>query len=819
MTEKLTGLTPEEVKDGLKKYGRNVLPEKPPPSDLEILISQIKNPLVYILVVAGIVTFILREIPDTVIIGIAVFLNTILSFFQERKANKALYALKKLIHPKAKVIREGKEVEIDAEEIVPQELVVLDQGVKVPADGELLEANRLFLDEAILTGESVSVSKDQTDEVFMGTVVSSGRGLMKVLITGEDTQMGKIAVSIQEPSEDTPLQKQLSIFSRQLSFLVLFLVLFVFSVGLFKKLELVEIFETSVALAVSSIPEGILVGLTIVLAIGMQRILKKKGLVRSLISAETLGGVTTICIDKTGTLTEGKMRVVDAVGGEEEIAKQMVLANDHDDPLVIAAFEWAGKVLRKKKVSIGNMIEVYDRLDSVPFSSEKKYFASLHKWKGGNNKLFVNGAPEVLLDWSDLKEKDKKEIRRMIEQLTSQGKRVVGLASKNLGSTKKNIKEQDVRKNLTWVGLLAFSDPVRGGVKEALEKTKKAGIKLTVITGDYSQTAKSVMSQLDIHTCDDCLMLGKELEKVNVGSLSERLKKHPITLFARTTPQQKLIIVEALKKNGEVVAMMGDGVNDAPALNKADIGIVVGEATDVAKESADLVLLDSSFATIVSAIEEGRGIFDNVRKIILYLMSDSFEEIFVVVGAMLLGFPLPVTAAQILWINLVSDGFPDMALTIDHKQKGIMERSPRSPTEGLVANWMKYLILIISLSGGIVALILFSYFYLSTGDIVLARSIAFATLGVNSLVYVFSIRTLTQPFWEDNPFSNGWLNISVVAGFILQILPFMSEGLRSFFKVTYLTISQWLLIFCTSLIMFIIIEVSKITFRDLEKHI
>lgn len=818
MAEKLTGLTLEEVKDQLKKHGRNILPEKPPPSDLAILISQIKNPLVYVLLAAGLVTFLLGEMADTVIIVIAVLTNTLLSFFQERKANKALHALKKLIHPSAKVIREGKEIEIDAEEIVPDDLVILDQGTKVSADGKLIEANRLFLDEAILTGESVPVSKREKDEVFMGTVVSSGKGLMKVSITGESTQMGKIAVSVQEPSEDTPLQKQLSKFSKQLSLLVLFLVIFVFSVGFFKKISLAEIFETSVALAVSSIPEGILVGLTIVLAIGMQRILKKKGLVRSLISAETLGGVTTICIDKTGTLTEGKMRVVDVEGEEGQLAKQMVLANDHDDPLVIAAFEWAGNIFRKKRVSIGNMIEVYDRLDSIPFTSEKKFFVSLHKWEEGKNMLLVNGAPEVLMDFCNLEKKEKRIITEAIEKYTSEGKRVIGLARKRMSLGIKSINEKDVEKGLSWIGLLAFSDPVRSGVKDALEKTKKAGIKLTVITGDYPKTAVSVMNQLGIHTCEDCLMLGSKLEKIKVGSLSSKLKKHPITLFARTTPQQKLKIVDALKKNGEVVAMMGDGVNDAPALNKSDIGIVVGDATDVAKESADLVLLDSSFATIVSAIEEGRGIFDNVRKIILYLMSDSFEEIFVVVGTMLLGFPLPVTAAQILWINLVSDGFPDMALTIDHKQKGIMELSPRSPKEGLVANWMKYLILIVSLTGGIMALILFSYFYLTTSDIVLARSIAFATLGVNSLVYVFSIRTLTKPFWEDNPFSNMWLNISVFAGLFLQVLPFMSERLREFFKVTSLSIGQWILIFCTSLIMFIIIEVSKITFRDLEKH-
>lgn len=810
---KMIGLTSKEAEQRLTKFGPNTLPEKPPPSNLSILITQLKNPLVYILFVAGVVTFILRQIPDTVIITIAVITNTLLSFFQERKASRALHALKKLIHPKTKVVRDGKEVIIDAYKVVPGDVVILGQGDKIAADGVLITTNRLFIDEAILTGESVPVGKSQKQKAFMGTVVASGRGELKVEVTGKDTEIGKIALSIQEPSEDTPLKKQLSLFSKQLSYLVLGLVIFVFSIGLIKGMAISEIFETSVALAVSAIPEGILVGLTIVLAIGMQRILKKKGLVRNLISAETLGGVTTICIDKTGTLTEGKMRVVDAVGQERDLATQMILANDHDDPIVIAAFEWARKQVSKWKMETGRMLEQYDRLDSLPFSSEKKYFASLHRWDKKKNVIFVNGAPELVVELSNLDKSEKQKIELVIDELTGEGKRLIGLAKKRVGSGKKNLKEEDI-KDLEWVGIIAFSDPVRSGVKEALEKTKAAGIKLIVITGDYPKTAVSVMKQLDIHICPKCLMLGKGLAKLKTKALSRQLKdKHALNLFARTTPQQKLDIVEALKKNGEVVAMMGDGVNDAPALKKSDIGIVVGEASDVAKESADLILLDSSFATIVAAIEEGRGIFDNVRKIILYLMSDSFEGIFAVVGTIILGLPLPVTAAQILWINLVSDGFPDMALTVDPKRKDLMVENPRPTGERLVSSWMRNLILIVSVSGGIMALAIFIYFYKTTDDLTLARSIAFATLGVNSLIYVFSIRTLTEPFWLENPFKNMWLNISVIAGFVLQFLPFATSGLRNFFGVTKLSLVHWVYVFTASTIMFIIIEVSKVAFR------
>jgi Ca2+-transporting ATPase len=812
MKSETKGLTSEEAKKALEKYGPNELPETPPPTNLSILIAQIKNPLVYVLVAAGIVTFFLRDVADTTIIAVAILTNGILGFVQERKASRALYALKKLIHPTAKVVRDGVVGTIDASEVVPGDVAILTQGEKVPADGVISEANRLFIDEAILTGESVPVSKCAQKKIFMGTIISSGQGKMTVKYTGEETEIGKIAQSLQKPDEDTPLRKQLTKFSKQLTYLVLFLTAFVFVVGFLKRIELGELFKTSVALAVSAIPEGILVGLTVVLAIGMQRILKKKGLVRNLISAETLGGVTTICIDKTGTLTEGKMQVVESKGDGGRLALQSVVANDLDDPIVIAAFEFG----KSKMSDYKEVLNKHKRIDSIPFSSQERFFASMNGWDEESNMIFVNGAPEYLLEWSEMETDRKKEIVKKIEEMTKDGKRVMGMARKKVGKRNNTLEKRDVTGSLEWVGLLAFSDPIRRGVKEALFKTKAAGINLIVITGDYSQTAVSVMHQLEIDVNEDYIVLGSNLAEFTEEKLANHLKgRKGVMLFARTTPEQKLKIVQALKKNGEVVAMMGDGVNDAPALKTADIGIVVGEATDVAKESADLVLMDSSFATIIAAIEEGRGIFDNIRKIILYLMSDSFEEIFAVVGAIVLsatiipGLPLPVTAAQILWINMVSDGFPDLALTVDPKAPDLMKRKPRSPREGLVSTWMREIILIVSLSGGLVALILFVFFYQTTNNTELARSIAFATLGVNSLVYVFSIKTLKKPFWVENPFDNVWLNLSVLVGFGMQILPFTSPGLRNFFGVTVLSLNHWLLVFASSILMFIIIEVSK----------
>lgn len=803
------GLTSKEAAKRLQKYGPNILPEKPPPSNLFIFISQLKNPLVYVLVIAGIITFFLNHRSDTAIIFFAVFLNTVLGFFQERRASKALYALKKLIHPETQVIRNGHLEKIDASEIVLDDVVVLNQGDKIPADGKLIETNKLFVSEAILTGESVPVGKKDNDKGFMGTIVVSGQAKMIVEITGENTEVGKIAEKIQEPSQDTPLRRQLKTLSKQLSLLVLGLTTFVFVVGLLRGLEIIDLFTTAVALAVSSIPEGLLVGLTVVLAIGMQRILKRKGLVRNLVSAETLGSVTIICVDKTGTLTEGNMRVVDAIGKEHDIASQAILANDLDDPLLIAAWEWAGKKLENSK----SLRKKHARIASIPFTSKNRFFASLSKWKDGENMLFVNGAPEFLIEWSNLSKKEKQELTKTIEELSSHGKRLVGMARKKVPSNYKEIKTKDVKKNLEWIGLLAFSDPVRPGVSDAFKKTKAAGIKLLVITGDYPQTAISIMDQLNIDCEGDCVALGEDVAKLNVDQLATKLAKGDTKLFARTTPDHKLKIVEALKKNGEVVAMMGDGVNDAPALKKADIGIVVGEATDVAKETADLILLDSSFSTIVEAIEEGRGIFDNIRKIILYLMSDAFEEIVAVLGTLVLGLPLAVTAGQILWINLVSDGFPDLALTVDPRAPDIMKRVPRSSSEPIINTWMKEIILIVSLAGGLVALALFVYFYKTTGELLVARSIAFATLGANSLVFVFSIRTLTVSFWKGNMFANRWLNIAVLAGFVLQVAPFFFEFSRNFLGIVPLTILQWVAVFSASILMFIIIETAKVLFR------
>lgn len=802
-TRSVTGLTSAQAKALLQTYGPNVLPDKPPPSELSLFVSQLKSPLVYVLLGAGLITLFLNHIPDSMIIFLAVFINTILGYVQERRASQALIALKKMVTPEADVLRDGKRFKIAVAELVPGDVVILNPGAKVPADGELFTVNRLFMDEAMLTGESVPVGKKEKDPVAMGTTVLSGLGKMMVTFTGAETKMGKIALEIQEQREDTPLTKQLAAFSQRMLVLVVFLSIVTFVIGLMHGQEIITMFTTVVALMVSAIPEGLLVSLTVVLAIGMQRILKRKGLVRKLASAETLGGVTTICVDKTGTLTKGHMQVAEVIGNTKAIALQAMLTGEQDDPMIASITAWA-------KEHNTATVSTYPVLDSIPFSAKEKLYVSLHEWKD-ETRLLVNGAPDVLLEYSKLSKSEKTEIQRAIDRYTENGLRVIGFARKDLGARKRTVAHDDAKHGLEWVGMLALNDPIRPTVKEALERARRAGITVVVITGDYAKTAQYVLHKLDMSVTDAETMTGEQLANLDDNALATRVKS--IKLFARTSPDQKLRIVGALKKHGEVVAMMGDGVNDAPALHKSDIGVVVNEASDVSREQADLVLLDSNFETVVRAVEEGRGIFDNIRKVILYLMSDAYAEIGLVIFSLLLNLPLPLTAVMIVWINLVSDGLPNLALIFDPKRPGIMREPPRTPREDIVNQWMAAMIGIVSMSAAGIAMAVYVLTYYQTGNLELARSMTFATLGLNTLAYVFGVRLLLTPFWHASPFSNRWLVLAVLGGSLLQVLPFATAGLRDFFGVVPLSLNQWLIAVVCSIVLFFQVELCKGVYR------
>jgi len=803
------GLSDQQVQEGLATYGPNRLPETKPPTNLEIFWWQIKSPLVYVLIAAGVVTLFLDHMEDAVIIFAAVILNAALGFYQEKRADNALQALKNMLQPMANVFRNGIRVEVPSSDIVPGDYVWLHSGDKIPADGDMIDANRLFVQEAMLTWESVALKKEDTDSVYMWTIVQSGQGTMKVAKTWIETEMGKIAANLNTSHEQTPLQKQLDTFSKQITWVVIFVILIVFILGVITWKSLVDIFTTAVALAVGAIPEWLLIALTVVLAVGMQRILKRKWLVKSLLSAETLGGVTTICTDKTGTLTQGKMEIIMTNGDEVQMAKQARLANDQDNAVALATAERA----MHQGIDPVVLEKEYPEIDSVPFSSENKCIVSLHKDKDNDqNVLFVNGAPDFLLERCDLSPEKKEELLGKIVTYTKKWYRLVWYGHKKMPASTTDITVEDARSGLTRAWFLGMSDPVRPDVAASLKKTAEAWIKLIVITGDFPNTAKHILGQLDVDVRDDHIKLGSDLAQMTDEQLDEYLAQDTeVKLFARTKPEQKMRIVNSLKSHNEIVAMMWDGVNDAPALKKADIGIVVGDATDVAKESSDLILMDSSFNTILAAIEEWRGMFDNIRKVILYLMSDAFVEIFAILMAMILGYPLPIVASQILWINLVSDGFPSLALTIDPIRHSIMNQPPRDPKEVLVTWWMKKMILLVSLVWAIGWFILFVVILKQTWDVDLARSVAFFTFGAKSLIYVFSIRTLTEPVWKSNPFVNKRLLVWIAWWALLVAAPFILPWLWTFLSVVSFAEmwNRWMRGLVVAVTMFVVIEIAK----------
>lgn len=802
---KFSGLSNQKAQALLHKYGANKLPEAKQTSRLQILINQVKSPLIYILIIAAGITFFLHDLTDSLVIFAAVLLNTVLGFYQESKAESSLAALNNILSPTARVIRDSKVTKIEASQIVPGDYVILSAGNRVPADGVVVDALGLMVEEAILTGENVAVEKasykkkienvesvkvPEKNHVYMGTTVISGKGVFLVLRTGSTTKMGSIAHSlISVSNEMTPLQKRMASLAKGIAIVISLISAFIFFTGIFFGNNIVDMFATSVAIAVAAIPEGMVVTLTVILAIGMQKILKRKALVRKLIAAETLGSVTVIATDKTGTLTEGKMRVNKTDFEDPEMAVQTcVYANDLDDPIELAIWQWS----EKQGADPQKMTDKATREHEKPFNSVDKYMSVTVK-----GVKYVKGAPEVVLEMCDIDKPKKKKILKQLSDWSSQGLRVLGLAAGG--------------KKLKWVGLIGVEDPLRDNVADVVKECNGAGIRIIMITGDYEKTAAAIWHRINAktHHKRSNIIDGAELAKLSDKELDQRISK--IDIFARVSPDQKLKIIQSLQRQGEVVALMGDGVNDAPAIKQANIGIVVGEASDVARETADMVLLDSNFKTIVAAIEEGRGIFKNIKKNILYLLSDSFSEVILVTGAILFRLPLPLTAAQILWINLITDGFPNLALTVEPHEKSLMRQKPLPPSSSLIDNQMKTLIVMISIITGLVSLTIF-YYYIQVTSLTHARSIVFALQGVDSLFYIFSIRSLRSPLWSINQFNNVWLILALFAAFILQVVAIYVPFFTSFLTTIPLGLGEWLTIAGSVFIIVGLIEAMKLAF-------
>ncbi len=796
------GLTLAEVEQRRREYGENALPSAKRTSAWGIFFNQFKNPLVYIILAAAGISLAVGEYGDFAIIMAVVVIDAVLGFIQEYQAQRTYTALKSLLKPTTTVIRDGARQEIEAYELVPDDIVLLNAGEHVPGDGEVLEALKLTIEEAILTGESEPVAKTPAagqNQVFMGTTVLTGRGLMRVTTTGARTELGHIATSLHEEIEDkTPLQVRLEAFSHTLTRLVLAITVAIFAVGLIAGRPILDMLRVSIILAIAAIPEGLLIAVTVILVLGMRKILKRNGLVKRLLAVETLGSVTTICTDKTGTLTEGRMQVTrQEVCNAQRALEVMVYCNDLEGPVDAALWEYARAQL---KGDPQEMVNGAERLGEELFSSETKFMVAACR-VDGQTFHYLKGAPEIVLGMCTVNDQEQAHVLTQIEQWAGEGLRLLGLAYRPDGLLGEH-------SGYTWVGLAAMEDPIREGVREAIQVARRAGIRVKMITGDYRKTAERIAAMIGLTNQNDPILDGEELNQLSDAELAERAPD--IAVFARIRPQDKLRIVRALQARGEITAMIGDGVNDAPALKRANIGVVVGAATDVAKETADLILLDNNFKTVVAAIEEGRVIFENIRKVVAYTLSNSFAEVLLIFGAMLLGWPAPLLVAQILWIHLICDGPSDIVLGFEPKENGIMEEPPKPLNEPILNRLGLSLIAIISTVSATVGLSIFGHYFLQHNDPVEGRSIAFASFAINSMIYIFAYRSLRRPLFRMNRLSaNKPLIWAAVSGLMVALLPFFVLGLGRILSVVPLHLEDWLLVAGVAVSLLTVVELGK----------
>ncbi len=862
---KRQGLNQEEAEKRLQKFGKNMLPEEKPYSKIRLLLSQFNSPLMYILIATVAISFFLKHYSDSIFIIIVLLINTTVGFWQENKANGSLLALKKMVKIRARVLRNGREKEINSENLALGDIVFLKSGDKVPADGRIIEAKNFKINESSLTGEWMAVEKQNTtalpekspisernNMVFMGTIIEEGTATVLITATGIDTQIGEVVFLLKKTKEDkTPLQKKIFNLSIILGGIIMFLTSLIVIEGYFTGKTFADVFVSALALAVSAIPEGLLPAITVIMVLGMRRILKEKGLVRKLSATETLGSVTIICTDKTGTLTEGKMQVSHILTSTKELLKDKIndLANgnnsdgaeSHISALKIAVLAndafienpeedlqklvIRGRPTERALVLAGmqaglnkhELEKQYPIIDRLAFASDYKFAASLHKKNQNQNMLFVLGAPEEIIRRSanlDIDGKEEKltakqseKLIAKLETLTEKGLRVLACAHKEYSSKTEYKKLSDLVENLSFVGFIALKDPLRKDAKESILITKKAGIKTIIITGDHRLTAKTIAKEIGLSAEDKNIMEGKDLESISDIDLKEKVKD--ISIFARVSPHHKLRIVDALQLNGEIVAMLGDGINDAPALKSADIGVVVGSGTDVAKEVADLVLLDDNFKTIVSAIEQGRVIFQNIRKVFVYLVGDDFSEIFLFLANMAMGLPLPLLPAQILWINLVEDGFPDIALTTEQETEGVMNEKPRDPKEPILNSPIKIWITAVFFIVGIATFFSFFFILKATGDLEKTRAVVFAIMCFDSLLFAFSVRSFRQTIFRKDIFSNKYLVAGVGVSFILFVLALYLPPLQKLLSTQPLGVWDWTIVVSVSFVEILIIEFFK----------
>jgi Ca2+-transporting ATPase len=868
-----TGLSAQEAAQRLAADGPNELKEGNRIGPVRMFVSQFKSLIIWILIAAGVVSAVLGEVVDAIAILAIVVLNAVIGFYQEFKAEKSIAALKKLTTPQAKVRRDGQVASIPAADIVVGDIIELEAGDLVAADSRLLETASLRCIESALTGESEAVTKqaatleqsdvplgDRENMVFMATSIAAGTGQAVVVATAMDTEVGRIAGLIDEAGaeEKTPLQQRLTSFGRILIWVALGIVALLFGLGLLRGMPLLELFMTSVSLAVAAVPEGLPAVVTVALSLGVLRMARRRALMRKLAAVETLGSTTVICTDKTGTLTVGEMTVRalyvagqsyevtgEAYGPDGEVRFEgkkvepqraaallelaTVILGCNNAHLVQENGTWKvigdpteGALLAAGRKAGGDSERIEKELPKeheLPFDSDRKRSTVIRRMPNGKFRAFTNGAPDVLLNLCTnlytstgvrpMTDEDRRNILAQNTTMAQQALRVLGSAWRDMDSdSPADLTVDAVEHDLVFVGLSGMYDPPRAEAKEAVAQCRAAGIRVVMITGDHPQTATAIAREIGIASDDDLAMAGGELDKMADDELHKRVPT--IAVYARVTAEHKLCIIRALKANDAVVAMTGDGVNDAPAIKGADIGIAMGKAgTEVTKQAADMIITDDNFATIVAAVEEGRGIYDNIRKTLQYLLAGNAGELLLMTICVIIGMPTPLLPIHLLWINLVTDGLPALCLATDPIDPDVMKRGPRPRSERLTnGGFLRTMIFTGFLTAGVAFAV---YFYvLRAGITETARTYAFATLVFAELLRSFGARSDIRPIWRISLFTNVNLVIVVAISFGLQVWSQHNATLGSFLRTSYMPFTDCFLLFAVGAIPLLILEMVKV---------
>ena len=864
-----TGLSTEEAKKRLEKYGLNKLKGKPKKSLLQLFLAQLKDVLIYVLIGAAVINIIAHGtegIPDALIILTVVLINALVGVIQESKAEKALEALQQMTAPKSLVRRNGEVIEINSEELVPGDILIIDAGRYIPADVRLIESANLQIQESSLTGESVPSEKnadfitsdekisvgDKENMAFMSTIAIYGRGEGVVVATAMDTEIGKIAKILDEDENMlTPLQIKLEELGKTLGYGALAICGIIFVVGMLQGRQVVEMFMTSISLAVAAIPEGLVAIVAIVLSLGVKSMSRKNAIVRKLPAVETLGAVNIICSDKTGTLTQNKMTVVKtytldnlkdisdernqkANVDETELIRSFVLCSDASidggqdvgDPTEVALVVLGDKFNLEKNT----LNAEYKRVGENPFDSDRKLMSTLNE-EGNKFRVHTKGAIDNILMRSNrilvngeilsITDEAKAKILKVAENMSDDALRVLGVAFKDVNT---EIAPEEMEKDLVVVGIVGMIDPPRIEVKGSIEEAKRAGITPIMITGDHKNTAVAIAKELGIATDISQSLTGSEIDSIPDEKFAKEINNYRV--FARVSPEHKVKIVRAFKKQGNIVSMTGDGVNDAPSLKSADIGVAMGiTGTDVSKGASDMILTDDNFTTIVHAIEEGRNIYNNIKKTIMFLLSCNLGEVLCVFFATVFGWAMPLVPTQLLWVNLITDTLPAISLGMDPGDKDVMNRKPRDPKESFFAEGAGMRAIVGGVLIGILTLVAFYLGIIHSGDVPIkeakdgteivtyGRTMAFIVLTFSQLFYSLSMRNSKKTIFEVGFFGNMFLIISIIISIILQVLLISIPPIAEMFKVTALDPSHWGMVIGLSLIPFAINEIIKVVTR------